>query len=137
MRKPATIQKQGATALLSKQSVLIIDRCDENRAVLRAALERRGVEILEADRGDVGLRMAAQYQPDLIVLDLEADDVSADELSSPWDERGPADQMPAVQTPVVLLGSVRREGDWPVAEYVSKPYHYGPLIRKIESILSR
>ena len=72
-----------------------------------------------------------------ILLDLEAEDVSADELSSPWDERGPADQMPAVQTPVVLLGSVRREGDWPVAEYVSKPYHYGPLIRKIESILSR
>ena len=118
--------------MLSKQSVLIIDRCKENRAVLRAALERRGVTILEADRSDVGLRMAAQYQPDLIVLDLEVDDVSADELSSPGDEPG----SPA-QTPVVILGSIRRDGNGPTAEYVSKPYHYGPLIRRIESLLRR
>ena len=122
--------------MLNKQSVLIIDRSEENRTVLRAALERRGVEILEADRGSVGLRLAAQCQPDLIVLDLEADDVSANGpaggSSSPWDERSRA-----AQTPLILLGSVRREGDWPVAEYVSKPYHYGPLIQKIESILSR
>ena len=118
--------------MLSKQSVLIIDRSEENRTVLRAALERRGVKILEADRGDVGLRMAAQYQPDLIVLDLEAIDTLADAPDSPWDEPGQT-----VQSPVILLGSVRRKGDWPVAEYVSKPYHYGPLIQKIEAILSR
>lgn len=120
----------------SKQSVLIIDRSAENRTVLRAALERRGVEILEADRGDVGLRMAARYQPDLIVLDLEAADESTDESAdgpnSPWDE-----PSPATQAPLVILGSIRRDGSGPVAEYVSKPYHYGPLIRKIESLLRR
>jgi two-component system KDP operon response regulator KdpE len=128
--------KQGATALLSKQSVLIIDRSEENRTVLRAALERRGVEILEADRGDVGLQMAAEYQPDLIVLDLEADEESGNGpdgvLRSPWDEPGPA-----AQTPLVILGSVRRDGGGPVAEYVNKPYHYGPLIRRIEMLLQR
>ena len=118
--------------MLGKQSVLIIDRSAENRTVLRAALERRGVEILEADRGDVGLRMAAQYQPDLIVLDLETDDESAGGPSSPWDE-----PSPAAQTPLVILGSIRRDGNGPLAEYVSKPYHYGPLIRTIESLLRR
>ncbi len=36
---------------------------------------------------------------------------------------------------MVLLGSMRITPPNPQTEIVAKPYHYGPLIRKIEEIL--
>jgi hypothetical protein len=36
---------------------------------------------------------------------------------------------------MVLLGSARRAGTSPSGEFVAKPYHYAPLILKIEQLL--
>ena len=74
---------------------------------------------------------ARDHHPDLIVLDLE------------WTAAEPETPAPfAVQSrmdraPLVLLGSVRRPTSPPATggEFVAKPYHYGPLIRKIEELL--
>ncbi len=111
------------------RSVLIVDRSEDTREVLRTALERRGVPTHCAARVPDGLRLAEEHQPGLIVLDLD----SAPGLSSRF-----LGQSPASKTPLVLLGTVRRdEGPPPQGEFVRKPYHYGPLIRKIEQLLER
>ena len=109
--------------------VLIVDAVDETRDVLRTALERCGRRTLTASGAAEGLEMAQTHRPELIVLDLEIDGESPDELAARFAQQSPPDQ-----TSLVLLGSIRRpaiEG-----EYVAKPYHYAPLIRKIEEILS-
>jgi len=127
-------------------SVLIVDRSEETREVLQTALERRGVRTLATGGSANGLRLARQHQPDLIVLDLEIDNPAADQFSAP--SLGPA-ETPAPQTTLtspqntsyqprlVLLGNLR---GWrerlPDGEFVAKPYHYGPLIRKIEELLA-
>ena len=36
---------------------------------------------------------------------------------------------------MVLLGSMSKPPSNPSSEIVAKPYHYGPLIRRIEEIL--
>ena len=39
-------------------------------------------------------------------------------------------------TPLVVLATARRQADrLPSGEFVAKPYHYGPLIRRIEELL--
>jgi DNA-binding response OmpR family regulator len=111
----------------SRQSVLIVDRSEETREVLQTALERRGLRILTTSRSQQGMELAREHRPDLIVLDLETDcdpEVWSDSLG-----RQGAGERP----PVVLLGNVRRPAGR--GEFVSKPYHYGPLIRKIEELL--
>jgi CheY-like chemotaxis protein len=121
----------------SRRSVLIVDSSDETRVVLQTALERRGVRTIAASQAQQGLAMAQEHHPDLIVLDLEIDPCGLDEVAGPFAEQSRSDRGS-----LVLLGSVRRPhlmnlGKNPVqGEYVAKPYHYGPLIRRIEEILS-
>jgi len=58
--------------------VLIVDGSQENREVLTAALERKGCKILSTSRAKRGLELAQQHRPDVIVLDLELTNASAE-----------------------------------------------------------
>jgi DNA-binding NtrC family response regulator len=115
-----------------QRSVLIVDRSEETREVLQTVLERRGVRILTADRTATAVALAGQHHPDLIVLDME----TCDPAPAAWAH---LDETPAppYEPQLILLGSVRgwrnspREG-----EFMAKPYHYGPLVRRIEELLS-
>jgi CheY-like chemotaxis protein len=114
--------------LLAKRSVLVVDPLEETQEVLRAALERRGIRILAASRRQQGLELAREHHPDLIVLDLECD--SAGSAAA-----GVAIESLAGDTPLVMLGSARGQRPLPAGQIVAKPYHYAPLIRKIEELL--
>jgi len=120
--------------LAPRYSVLIVDPLEETREVLRTALESRGVRILATDEPAQGLALAREHGPDLIVLDVEHLATAPQRLSD-----GFAAQSRARSTPLVLLGSARLRTGRQMAsqgEFVAKPYHYAPLIRKIEELLA-
>ena len=118
--------------MTDQRSVLIVDRSEESREVLQTALERRGVRIFATDRPQRGLEWTREHQPDLIVLDIEAENAGPDDFVAPLLE-----EARTTSTRLVLLGSVRRETSRSTSdEFVAKPYHYAPLIRKIEALLS-
>jgi DNA-binding response OmpR family regulator len=117
--------------LNSHRSVLIVDASDETRVVLQTALERRGVRTMATSRAKQGLALAQEHHPDLIVLDLEIDPCGLGEIGGAFAEQSQTDRAS-----LVLLGSVRRQTPLERGEYVAKPYHYAPLIRRIEEILS-
>jgi len=86
---------------------------------------------MAASQAKQGLAMAQQYHPDLIVLDLEIDPGSGEEVAVPF-----AAQSRTDRAALVLLGSVRRRQPPSHGEYIAKPYHFAPLVRRIEEILS-
>lgn len=113
-------------------SVLIVDASRESREVLRVLLERRGATTLEAERPEEAIRITHECHPDLIVFDAESDQTASGE---------PTDHLREFavdsDTPIVILGKVRHpKGPSAAEEIVAKPYHYGPLIRKINSLLA-
>ena len=115
----------------SRGSVLIVDQSEDSREVLRTVLQRRGMETYEASRAEQGLQLAQQHRPGVIVLDLEA--VPADDERI-WD--GFDAERRKNNTPMVILGNARRYGVSILnGQLVTKPYHFGPLIRKIEELL--
>lgn len=121
----------GGTRLVSNRSVLIVDPSEESRSVLKTILEHRGLRIFEASRADEGLEMARSHRPDLIVVDLEVSPAEDDAVSAGYEAESRENQ-----TQLILLGNVRRgPADGVRNRFVSKPYHYAPLIRKIESLL--
>ena len=121
----------------TKRSVLIVDRSAESRQVLRTALERKGLQIFEAAGPDQGLAKLQRHQPGVVVVDLEHE--PDDEIAI----RGRfARQSRDAEAALVVLGTVRirdegAPGDAavPRSRFVAKPYHYGPLVRLIESLL--
>ena len=113
--------------------VLIVDRSDESRDVLRTVLERRGLQTYEARGARRGLELAHRHQPDLIVLDMEA---------VPGDDEAVCDGFDAQsrdgRTSLVVLGNARQSAPavWS-GQFVTKPYHYAPLVRRIEELLDQ
>ncbi|MDZ7618966.1 MAG: response regulator [Patescibacteria group bacterium] len=111
--------------------VLIVDQSEESREVLEMALSRRGMSTYATGAAVQGATLARQHHPDLVVIDLDVDDTAAEALCGPLSSEENAEPVP-----VVLLGGVRRNLDrFPGGEFVPKPYHYGPLIRRIEELL--
>jgi len=113
------------------RSVLIVDPSEETREVLQTALNRRGVQTFTARHALEGVELQRRHRPDLIVLDLEMEGVNLED-SSPtfWED------CEDNKVPIILLGALRRrQPHIPGSEFVSKPYHYGPLIRRIEELL--
>jgi len=118
--------------LSPRPSVLIVDQSAEAREVLRTALQRTGTLILEAAGAQLGLELARKHQPDLIVLDLDAEGTGAGQLSDDFH-----DTVGNSCTPIVVLGTARRPATrLPWGTFVAKPYHFGPLVRKIEELLA-
>ena len=116
--------------MFSKPSVLIVDQSAETREVLRTALEKEGIKIWEATRADRGLELVRQHHPQVIVLDVEIADRASAEV------RAGFSSTEAQPIPIVLLGAAGPvTQNFPNGQYVAKPYHYGPLIRKIEGLL--
>lgn len=112
--------------------VLIVDDSSESREVLRAMLERAGAEAVEAARPDEAVALSQQCSPDLILLDIDSDR-SADHAAS----RDLGASAVRTATPIVVLGALKQQTGWTSGgEFVSKPYHYAPLIRRIEALLA-
>jgi CheY-like chemotaxis protein len=153
---------QEDTGMKGQPSVLIVDRLQETREVLQTALERHGVRALTTGQTTKGVELARQHHPDLIVLDMELEDMqecsfddltfSADQAatdakdSSPQSEgvllqatksTEPQENTPSYQPRFILLGNLRDvRRSMSEGEFIRKPYHYGPLIRRIEELLA-
>ncbi len=118
--------------MVSTPSVLIVDASEETREVLKTALERRGVRTLSAGHIRPALKLVKEHSPDLVVFDVDDSGVSPEEACIPFSQGGQA------ATPwLMVLGSFRRPPQSEQRhEFVAKPYHFGPLIRRIEELLS-
>lgn len=111
--------------------VLIVDESADSRQVLRTALQRRGVTTWETAEGETALRLARQHRPQVIVLDVDADEAG----EGVYDQF--ADHARGGESSLVLLGTARRRGDRDNGEFIAKPYQYGPLIHRIEQLLEQ
>lgn len=119
--------------MVPRRSILVVDRSEETREVLSTALASGDTEVLLATQAEQGLELARRCHPDVIVLDAEIETIGWERISAGFQEQSQADD-----TQLVLLGSARRiRQNFAGGEIVAKPYHYGPLIRKIEGLLSR
>ncbi len=112
-----------------KPNVLIIDDELQIRRLLRVCLEGSGYRVLEAATGQEGLTQAAQYSPDVVLLDLglpDMDGVTVLKRLREWS-----------RVPVVVLSVRDREEDKVAAldngadDYVTKPFGTAELLARL------
>jgi DNA-binding response OmpR family regulator len=123
-------KKSRSSAPLARR-VLIVDDSSDSLDVLRTALHRRGVDTVTTRRATEGIDLARDFHPDLILLDLESVPSDRLDLRKNYDDAARRENAP-----LILVARGRRDPAAAGGQHVvSKPYHYAPLIRKIEELL--
>jgi two-component system, chemotaxis family, chemotaxis protein CheY len=56
--------------IVSGDRILVVDDDDSIRQIVRLCLDDEGYEVAEAANGEVALSVVAEFQPELILLDL-------------------------------------------------------------------
>jgi two-component system, cell cycle response regulator DivK len=117
--------------------ILVIEDMEDNRRILRDLLTNAGFELIEADDGEKGIKMAAEERPDLILMDIQLPTVDGYEAT----RRIKADPQ-LRHIPIVAVTSYALSGDEAKCEaagcdgYVAKPFSPRLILAKIRELLS-
>ncbi|MCX6906020.1 MAG: response regulator [Verrucomicrobia bacterium] len=112
-----------------KPTALVIDDEVQMRRLLRVSLESNGYRVVEAASGQEGITQAAQWRPDVVVLDLGLADMEGVTVLQRLREWS--------RVPVVVLSVRDREEDKVAAldngadDYVTKPFSTGELLARL------
>jgi DNA-binding NtrC family response regulator len=117
-----------------KTRILIIE--DERTALhaLSLLLEDEGYEILKSERGEDGLHLALQQEPDLILLDIRLPDVDGITVLQRL-RAGYSDAAVIVMTAVTTSANAIRATQYGAFDYVSKPINDEHLLLLIRRAL--
>jgi two-component system KDP operon response regulator KdpE len=119
--------------VLSKPTILIIDDESQIRKLLEFTLTAEGYAVDAAESARLGLAMASNHPPDLILLDLGLPDESGHKVLlklRKW-----------YTQPIIILSVQKREEDIVTAldhganDYLTKPFRTGELLARIRSAL--
>jgi DNA-binding response OmpR family regulator len=125
----ATAERRNEEKTTAK-TVLIVDALEETRDVLTTALERRGVRALAFPTSKRAAATARTTRPDLVIFDVEAEVASPRQALDAFAKDAELDE-----TPIVAIGTARFEAPLGEGTFISKPYHFAPLLEKIEALL--
>lgn len=121
----------GEIALKPQSTVLIVDQSSETSEVLKTLLERQGRIALSAKRPDLAIQAVEQSSPDLILLDLD------DQTGCQTNALSQLKESASLKnTPIVVIGSTKKhKAQLPDGQFISKPYQYRDLLRKIDQVM--
>jgi len=118
--------------------ILVIEDERDLQTVLEYNLRQAGHEVLQAVRGEEGLRLARDHRPDLVCLDLMLPDVPGTDVCKAL-KKEPATRG----IPGLMLTAKGEEIDRVVGfelgadDYVTKPCSVRELLLRIQAILRR
>ena len=118
------------------KTVLVVDDDAAVRKSIAAVLKiKGGFETLEAEDGLIGLELAIQRHPDLIISDVVMDNFDGFRLLETLKESPGTSDIPVI----MLTTQEPRQGEWKTGaavEYLAKGFTLAELIQRVNSILN-
>lgn len=117
------------------QKILIIEDEIELVRVLRSYLERSNYKVISSGKGDLGLALWVQEQPDLVILDLNLPGM--DGLDIAREIRRKTD------TPIIMVTARVEETDRLIGlelgadDYITKPFSPREVVARVRAVLRR
>jgi len=123
-------------SFLPQSTVLIVDDNPQNVELLQAFLESLPVKIVTAGDGVEALRMVAEHNPDLILLDIMMPHMSGFQVCRKLknDPRTKDIQILMV-TALNELGDIEQASECGTDDFVSKPVNKFELLTRVKSLL--
>ncbi|MGA9531876.1 MAG: response regulator [Anaerolineales bacterium] len=119
-------------------TVLYIEDNLENRMLVRRILVAEGYRVLEADSAEVGMSLARQEQPDLIMIDINMPDLDGLTVTSMMKADPILGNTPVVAiTANVMKGDRERTLSAGCDGYIQKPIEVDDFPRQVAHYLQR
>jgi PAS domain S-box-containing protein len=123
----------------SPATILYIEDNLPNLALVQAILaERPNITLLSSVQGQMGLELAAEHSPQLILLDMHLPDVRGDEVLRRLQQNPRTREIPVVIVSADATGSsVGRLTDAGASGYLTKPLDVTEFLATVDRLLSR
>ncbi|MFQ6099778.1 MAG: response regulator [Anaerolineae bacterium] len=123
---------------MSSIRILYIEDDPSNRLLVRRILEAEDYSVLEATDGLAGLEMAAQMQPDLILLDINLPEIDGYDLARRFRETPGLQHVPILAlTANVMKGDRERTLEAGCDGYIQKPIDVDRLPEQVKEALRK
>ena len=123
---------------MKKNKIVVIDDERDMVQLLRIELETEGYVVSAAFDGKSGLELIQKVKPDLVLLDVMMPEMNGYEVLELLKQDPLTKAIPVVMlTAKGLENEIQKGLDLGADEYVSKPFHPGLLIKRIQTLLSR
>ena len=121
-----------------KATILLIEDNFQNRYLTRFLLEQRGYRVLLAETGPLGLQMAAECRPDLILLDIQLPGMDGHTVARLLKNDPQLKSIPIVAvTSYAMVGDREKCLAAGAEGYVEKPIDPDTFISEIERFISK
>lgn len=128
-----------ASGAANAETVLVVDDDPDIRKMVTRLLVSRGLNVIEADRGNVALRLLKEKNPQLIVLDAMLPEVHGFDIARRIKKSERFARMPIIMVSAVYRG-------WRFAEdlrqgcgvdyFFEKPFRIDELLRAVDTALA-
>jgi len=123
---------------MSDVRILYIEDNRENLMLVRRILEAEGFSVSEATDGPSGLEMAAQMQPDLILLDINLPEIDGYHLARRFRTTPGLEHIPILAvTANVMQGDRERSLEAGCDGYIQKPIEVDRLPDQVRAALRK
>ncbi|OGF45290.1 MAG: hypothetical protein A2231_11205 [Candidatus Firestonebacteria bacterium RIFOXYA2_FULL_40_8] len=120
------------------KTVLVVDDEEQNRKLLNAILKRKGYNVLEAENGEIALKLIQSSAVDIVILDIIMPGMDGYEVCDRIKTNPNTKDIPVL----ILTGKGMDEGLAGAAKkkanfYIVKPFDNNVLLAQIENMLKK
>lgn len=116
--------------------ILLIEDNAQNRYLARFLLERHGHQVIAAESGPLGLRLAAEERPDLILLDIQLPGMDGHAIARTLKGDPSLRAIPIVAvTSYAMVGDREKCLESGAEGYIEKPINPDTFVAEVERFL--
>ncbi len=123
---------------MANELILIVEDHEKNRKLVRDVLKFKGYEVIEAETGEEGVRLALERRPSLVLMDIRLPGIDGVEAL----RRIRADVSTRAIPIMAITASVMTEDRQKIMDagfdaYQSKPLNVKDFVAAVEQLLER
>jgi two-component system, cell cycle response regulator DivK len=123
---------------MANELILVVEDNDSSRKLVRDVLKFRGYEIVEAETGEDGVRLAQERRPSLVLMDIRLPGIDGIEALRRLRAEAATREIPVLaMTASVMTEHRQKIMDAGFDAFQSKPINVRDFVAAVEQLLAR